>query len=430
MTAYGPLPQITVAQLGARMHYAVPVLLHRAGMLGHFFTDAYVGPGSSCHLLGKMASLLPAAWRSQGLKKLLARRENGLPADKVTAFNLFGWRFARDLSQAADWEEKIKIWEASAQKFCQRILRQRSLQGKAVYAFQGAALPLFRKCRETGMMAILEQFIAPELIHYHLISEEHSRWPDWEAPYPGLDLFKSRFKVEKQEWMAADVIICASDFVAQGLASLGVPVNKIQMVPYGLDLSQFTHERQPWDGERPLRILFVGGVTLRKGPQYLYQALERLDSSRLEARLVGPVLLRKPYANLLRQHLELTGMVPRTEIYQHYEWADVFVFPSICEGSATVCYEALAAGLPVITTPNAGSVVRDGVDGFIVPIRDPEAIAAKLDLLARDRELLAWMSENARHRAREFTWEKYGERLTRCILEKFQQREAGFHASS
>jgi glycosyltransferase involved in cell wall biosynthesis len=76
--------------------------------------------------------------------------------------------------------------------------------------------------------------------------------------------------------------------------------------------------------------------------------------------------------------------VTRQEVRRHYQWADVFVFPSLCEGSAMVTYEALAAGLPVITTPNAGSVVRDGVDGFIVPIRDAEAIAAKLDLLARD----------------------------------------------
>jgi len=94
-----------------------------------------------------------------------------------------------------------------------------------------------------------------------------------------------------------------------------------------------------------------------------------------------------------------------------YAWADVFLLPTLCEGSATVCYEALAAGLPVITTPNAGSVVRDGLDGFVVPIRDPEAIAEKLEILARDRELLWWMSNKARERAREFTVEKYGERL-------------------
>jgi glycosyltransferase involved in cell wall biosynthesis len=93
----------------------------------------------------------------------------------------------------------------------------------------------------------------------------------------------------------------------------------------------------------------------------------------------------------------------------------VFLLASICEGSATVCYEALAAGLPVVTTPNAGSVIRDGIDGFIVPIRDGPAIAGRLRLLAGDRERLSWMSANATARSREFTVEKYGDRLVGAI---------------
>jgi len=100
---------------------------------------------------------------------------------------------------------------------------------------------------------------------------------------------------------------------------------------------------------------------------------------------------------------------------EHYAWADVFLLPSICEGSATVCYEALAAGLPVVTTENAGSVVRDGIDGFIVPIRDAAAVVARLETLDRDRPLLESMARAARERAREFTLEKYGERLLAAL---------------
>jgi glycosyltransferase involved in cell wall biosynthesis len=99
----------------------------------------------------------------------------------------------------------------------------------------------------------------------------------------------------------------------------------------------------------------------------------------------------------------------------HYRWADVLVLPSICEGSATVCYEALAAGLSVITTPNAGSVVRDGLDGFVVPIRDARALAEKLEQLASDPRLLADMSASAAARACEFTIAGYAERLLSVI---------------
>jgi glycosyltransferase involved in cell wall biosynthesis len=100
---------------------------------------------------------------------------------------------------------------------------------------------------------------------------------------------------------------------------------------------------------------------------------------------------------------------------QHYAWADVFLLPSICEGSATACYEALAAGVPVITTENAGSVVRDGIDGFIVPIRDAGAIVERLEMLHRDRELLESMARGALQRASEFTVEKYGDRLIAAL---------------
>jgi len=102
-------------------------------------------------------------------------------------------------------------------------------------------------------------------------------------------------------------------------------------------------------------------------------------------------------------------------VRRHYQWADVFVFPTICDSFGIVQVEALAAGLPVITTANAGSVVRAGIDGFIVPIRDAAAIAEKLDRLAADPDLLKKMSFAAVDRAREFSWEKYGERLVATV---------------
>lgn len=85
--------------------------------------------------------------------------------------------------------------------------------------------------------------------------------------------------------------------------------------------------------------------------------------------------------------MELTGAIPRSEMRAQFEWADVFFLPSVCEGSATVIYEALMSGLPVVTTPNAGSLVRDGVDGYVVPIRDVDAMADRLGRLHTDHDL-------------------------------------------
>jgi glycosyltransferase involved in cell wall biosynthesis len=124
----------------------------------------------------------------------------------------------------------------------------------------------------------------------------------------------------------------------------------------------------------------------------------------------------------LSKHVELRGIVPRAEMAAEYEWADVFLLPSICEGSATAVYEALAAGLPVVCTENAGSVVRDGIDGFIVPIRDGTAIAKAITTLADNVGMRAAMSESAVARAADFTVERYGKRLLSALSGLTEQR--------
>jgi glycosyltransferase involved in cell wall biosynthesis len=411
------LPQIIVTQLGARMHYAVPALLHRAGMLGHFYTDAYVGAGSSWHYLAQLARLIPSSWHPAALRRLLNRREDELPGEKVTAFNLLGYRYARALQKTGDPNELFAIHKKFGDLFCREVLRRNGCRGDAIWAFQGAALPLFEKAKPWGLKCFYEQFIAPEAIMHPLLQEEHDLWPEWEGSYPADSrLHQEVGKIEEQVWSLADLVTCASEFVRQGLVSQGVAPEKIRVVPYGVKVSNYGAPRQPWDGRRPLRLLFVGGVTVRKGVQYLSEALSRLHSSKIEARVVGPVSLSPAAQAQVRRVAELTGQVPRHEVRRHYAWADLFVFPSICEGSATVCYEALASGLPVITTPNAGSVVRDGVDGFIVPIRDAVALAEKIALLSHDVAVIKEMSQNAVKRARYFSWEQYNKRLIDNII--------------
>lgn len=409
-------PQVLVAQVGSRMHYAVPTILHRAGMLAHFYTDAYAGPGSSWHRFAKVARLLPDHWRPASMKRFLGRREDVLPPEKVTAFNLLGLRYALLPHLIRNPEHQERCFLNHGRRFCQVILENSLPFADVVYAFQGVCLPIFIKARSSsGMATFLERVITPKAIQYELLTEESQCWPDWEPPYPDLAVWQPRIELEKEEWNLADAVICASSFVAKGLTSQGVLPEKIRIVPYGVDTARFSTLKVPWDGQRPLRLLFVGGVTLRKGVQYIDQALQKLKGLTLEMRFVGPLAIRDTPSRRMAEHYQLMGAVPRSEINRHYAWADLFVFPSICEGSATVIYEALAAGLPVITTPNAGSVVRNGLDGYIVPIRDSETIAEKIEILAKNPDLLAWMSHNAATQALEFSWEKYGERLTDAI---------------
>jgi glycosyltransferase involved in cell wall biosynthesis len=155
-------------------------------------------------------------------------------------------------------------------------------------------------------------------------------------------------------------------------------------------------------------------VGLRKGSPYVAEAARRM-AGRAVFRMVGSCNLPQPVRSTLGDLVELTGPVPRLEILDHYAWADVFLLPSICEGSATVVYEALAAGLPVVTTANTGSVVRDGTDGFVVPIRDADAIVEALTGLHENRGRLAEMSRQARVRAKDFDLSAYGRRLRQAL---------------
>jgi len=100
----------------------------------------------------------------------------------------------------------------------------------------------------------------------------------------------------------------------------------------------------------------------------------------------GELLMQKP------ENVQLIGVVPRLDVIEQYRWADVFLLPSLCEGSATVTYEAMMAGLPVVCSENTGSIIEGGVSGFIVPILDPVQVAQSLQLLARQPEMLTELS--------------------------------------
>jgi glycosyltransferase involved in cell wall biosynthesis len=155
---------------------------------------------------------------------------------------------------------------------------------------------------------------------------------------------------------------------------------------------------------------------LRKGNHYLAEAERILAQRRVECdiRVVGPLEMDVSKSRIFAGPTYL-GQIPRSEIHREYSAADIFVLPSLSEGMAIVTLEAMAMGLPVITTPNAGSCVRDGIDGLIVPARDASALALAIEQLLTDRDLRETMSRNARARAAEFTWEKYETRLIAAL---------------
>ncbi|MCS3642384.1 glycosyltransferase family 4 protein [Salinibacter ruber] len=261
----------------------------------------------------------------------------------------------------------------------------------------------------------MEQPNAPKESEQRLLRGEHERHSEWEDA-PSQNAYANEYaEREKQEWQQSDVIFCGSSFVRDEIERNDGPTERCMVVPYGVN-----SEVKPAETRRvsrsKLRVLTVGTVGLRKGTPYVLQAARKCASI-ASFRMVGGVEVSDTVQSRLAEHVDLVGRIPRSEVEKHYRWADVFLLPSICEGSATVTYEAMAAGLPVICTPNTGSIVRNEKEGFIVPIRNADAIAEKINKLSSERELLEHMSHKARARYEEGgSLESYRKRLVNTII--------------
>ena len=399
--------KFVVAQLGARMHYAVPRILWKRHSLERLYTDI-----ASIRMVGRFASVLRST-RLPSVRRLNGRAPEGIPEAAIHHFPIFGLQYRLRSWRAQTPTEKTANHLWAGPQFCRQVAEAGFGRAGGVYVFNSAGREVLERAKEQGLYRVLEQTIAPHRLYERLFREEIAAWPGWEVFSPQDDLADEIIAREESEWPLANEIVCGSRFVAESMEQVMPTAAKCTVVPYGVDRRPVTPRR--WKSEEGFNVLFCGRVSLIKGVPYLVAALRKLDSRRIHCRVAGEVFLDAGAARDLGTVAEVVGAVPRSEISQLYDWADVFVLPTLCEGSATVCYEALASGLPVITTPNAGSVVRDGIDGFIIPIRDSHALAGALERLASDRALYESMSRNALERSAEFTLEWYARRLGNAL---------------
>lgn len=402
-------PKIVVAQIGARMHYAVPRALHEAGMLHRFYTDAYGG-----RLPFRLVSFLAGIAGGSHFKGLLGRNAS-LPAEKVRAFQTFGLQYVLRLRRARRSSQVTQTYLWAGSRFNELVLRHWLDGAEAVYGCNSACEMIFEHACGKGLFTIMDQSSAPRMVQEGIVDDERKCSGGWEEVAD--DQFAEAYALrEKKEWKLADLILCPSDFVRKGVISEGGPAEKSVVVPYGVELPETSEKAR--EEKEGLNVLFVGRASLPKGIRYLCDALRPFVGRRVKCRIAGLICVdERKLREYAPPNVELLGRVPRSEVARHYRWADAFCLPSLCEGSATVVYEALAFGLPVITTPNSGSIVRDGVEGFIVPMMDAEAIAAALEKLRTDESLLRRMSQAARQRASFGSLEAYGERLVKAITE-------------
>ena len=394
--------------LGARCHYAVPRLLHDAGVLDRLFTDTYIGNKPWLEYLLRSAPdrLTPGA-----VRRWLGRKDPQLPPERVTSFDWLGLRAALSLHMARSDDDRERTFSETGGRFAKSVVRHGLGSADTVWGFNTASLELFQAAKGQGLRCILEQTILPRKLERQLLAEVGADWPGWQPGFEqwlGQGLLAER---EQEEWNLSDQIVAGSEFVARGLVGCGVPEAKIRVIRYGVDCARFAPPARKISQGGPLRVLFVGEVGLRKGAPYLLEALRRLGPSQVEARFAGQVALDSAQLGPYAEVASFLGPVPRTEMPELFRWAQVFSLPSIVEGSAVSSYEALLSGLPLVVTPNAGTIICGDDAGQIVEPRDTVAIEQALRRYCEEPELLARHREGALSFRKMASTERYGRDL-------------------
>lgn len=390
--------------LGARMHYAVPAILHRAGMLERLYTDSY----RKTSIERTAQHWLSARQKLPRLVKMFANRYSSLLDDAdIARFEPLAIRNALQRRRLQTRTEKEGLIVSMAQDFARAAIRAGAADHDIIYAFKGAALDLF-EATAPGCIRVLEQSILPYEPTLALLQREQDAWGHWYRESVEVAFPTETIEREKREWALADQIVAGSDFVRQGLIDSGVSTDMIVVVPYGVPLPPVPLTRRR---SGPLKLLFAGKVGLRKGAHHLLTAIEAFDPVELQVNFAGDCELTDDIRQRYAGRARFLGRVPRAQMQALYAEADVFVLPSIVEGSATVTYEAIAQGLPVITTPNAGSLVEDGIQGQIVPAGDTAALANAIRAYLDDEAIWDCHVAGARAMRDEVSTEAYAQRL-------------------
>lgn len=295
---------------------------------------------------------------------------------------------------------RVSVAEAAA---------RRAAMVSSVVAYEGFALPSFVAAKAEGRArTVLNYPVAHHRNRRERRLQELALEPDFASTWPDFDDWPAGHEERLDEEIAlADAVLLGSTYARDTFVGEGIAGEKLAVVPYGVDLQNF-RPGEPRGRGPQFSVVYAGQLTQRKGLSYLLRGYAKFRRDDTTLTLVGsPVGDPKslaPFAHLFKHLPHQT----RGALANLYRSADAFAFPTLVEGMPLVVLEAMACGLPVVVTANGpADIVRDGVDGFIIPERDADALCERLDRLYRQPDLCRQMGLNAAARALEFSWDSY-----------------------
>jgi glycosyltransferase involved in cell wall biosynthesis len=363
-------------------------------------------------------------------RQLLRRRPVEISRNKVKNFPFFEF-FSVLVAKAfpkQQIEKQIKIGRQIRliRNNCFAIYANRVLERrkpKVVIAYEGLAYNILRNSPD-WQLKILDHTSGTLAKANSIYREESQRNPEFASNFP--QSFPKKMITERTvEMELADIILVSSDYMKKNIIELGIPSKKIRFLPYGVDLTRFSPKipsKKQAPLSLPLEIIYVGNLSQHKGIKYLIQSVKQFSEKQVRLTLLGLNLIPTSIIDSLPPNIRILPNVPNHEVPQFLQNSELFVFPAIHEGSSRTIYEAMATGLPIITTPNSGSIVKDGKTGFIVSSGDVNMINSRIRYFLNNPMELKTMGKAARYDVINYSWNKYGERLAQIIEKAYVEK--------
>lgn len=357
--------------------------------------------------------------------KDLKRRSLDKSWQKITQSNSF-FELGRLLASKLNLEFLIKhekgffcidkVYQKQDQWVASNLAIAQNKGIKGVYAYEDGAFATFTKAKQLGINCIYDLPIGYWKTARLLMQKEFDINPDWSSTLTGFNDSLSKLDKKDQELALADVIYVASSFTKKTLKEYSGKLVEIKVIPYGFPEVKFRKVYESLEG-RKLKILFVGGLSQRKGISYLFDAVKGLESQ-VELTIVG----HKSVSNCsaLNEALEEHHWIPslsHDQVLTCMREHDVFVFPSLFEGFGLVITEAMSQGVPVITTDRTAGpdLIKDGEDGWIVPSGSSTAIREVFTKILETPGIVKQFGLAAQNKAQTRPWSVYGQEMADSI---------------
>jgi glycosyltransferase involved in cell wall biosynthesis len=396
--------------------------LHEAGLLWRFLT----GLGGARD--GPMSKLpWPEAWRGQwhrrsyDLPPALVQTQPLRETLRLLAPRLGLDSLARHERGWASVDAVFRALDRAGAALVKRASRTFHAHGpKAVFTYEDGAEFTLAAARRAGWAGVYHLPIAYGPYARQIFQDEAQRLPDWAPTLQGDRDSPAKLARKERELELATMVVCPSRFVLESLPASIRQAKRCHVVPYGAPPPPPALASDPRDATpgRPLRLLFAGALSQRKGLADVFAALRLLG----RPRDVELVLLGRPCAPWKFYHdqgVPFTPEAPRGNegVLELMGRCDALVLPSLVEGRAIVQLEALSRGLPLLVTPNAGGddLIGPGETGFLVPIRDPARLAHKIAWLCDHRAQLPALRAACRARAELVSWESYRRQMRAAV---------------